>query len=321
MPKSSEPPPILAAGVLPWRISDHGLEVALVHRPRYDDWSWPKGKLDPGEDYAATAAREALEETGLQVRLGPRLPDSDYEVERNSHGLTPKHVRYWAASVVHDTEALEHEVDEVRWLSPTEARLLLTYDHDTAQLTALEEAYAAGDLDVWPLLIVRHARAVPRKKWNKTDAKRPLDKVGMRRAKRMVGLIRAYLPTYVCSSPSRRCADTFKPYSTAYEHKIRHAKALSEEAYERSPGHARQVLADILERGEATALCTHGPLLPDIVSQLAGRAEEGGDQILQDLAKGNLDKGEILVCQIAGTGSDASVRSLSRLRPGTELRT
>ena len=107
--------------------------LAVVHRPRYDDWSLPKGKLDPGESFEEAALREVEEETGLRCRLVRELPAVEYEVRGR-----PKLVRYWAMEVEDDTPFVPNdEVDEVRWLEPGEALALLSYDRDREPVLAL----------------------------------------------------------------------------------------------------------------------------------------------------------------------------------------
>jgi 8-oxo-dGTP diphosphatase len=132
----SEETAVKAAGTVLWRRAPHGgLEVALVHRPRYDDWSLPKGKLKHGEDFAAAARRETAEETGMQCVLGSPLPATYYWTAGR-----PKEVRYWAAEAVGGAFAPSREVDRMVWLPPAEARRRLTHPRDTSLITALLSA-------------------------------------------------------------------------------------------------------------------------------------------------------------------------------------
>ncbi|MEV6133555.1 NUDIX hydrolase [Streptomyces violaceusniger] len=129
---------VLAAGCVLWRRSPHGggLEIALVHRPRYDDWSHPKGKLKPGEDALHGAVREVVEETGMGCAPGAVLPTLHYMAKGR-----PKEVRYWAAEAVDDeTFVPNREVDRLLWLPPDTARRRLSYDHDRALVDALLHA-------------------------------------------------------------------------------------------------------------------------------------------------------------------------------------
>ena len=122
---------VKASGGVVWRRAPGGaLELVVVHRPRYDDWSLPKGKLDPGESWEEAALREVLEEVGLRCRLGPELPPVGY---RDNKGRA-KVVRYWMMEPLDGEFAPSHEVDEVRWLAPADADRLLSYGHDRALL-------------------------------------------------------------------------------------------------------------------------------------------------------------------------------------------
>ena len=128
---------VQAAGGVVWRRTDSGdLEVMLVHRPRYDDWTVPKGKLEPHEDHAAAALREVEEETGLRCTLGPELMSTSYRDRRGR----PKHVRYWAMTPGRGTFTATDEVDEVRWLRVEAAQSLLTYQRDRPVLAAVAGA-------------------------------------------------------------------------------------------------------------------------------------------------------------------------------------
>jgi 8-oxo-dGTP diphosphatase len=107
--------------------------VALVHRPKYDDWTFPKGKLDPGEDFEQAALREVQEETGLRCRIGRELQSSTYTDAKGR----PKLVRYWQMEPVSGEFTPNDEVDELRWAEPSEARDLLSYDRDREVLEGL----------------------------------------------------------------------------------------------------------------------------------------------------------------------------------------
>lgn len=137
-------PEVRAAGGVIWRETGRvddpgghegsGIEVVVIHRPRHDDWTFPKGKLDKGETYARAAVREVEEETGLQCELGDELPPVRYTDSKERE----KYVRYWSMRVVGVGDwSPNHEVDRRRWVSVDEARLLLSYPHDRELLTAL----------------------------------------------------------------------------------------------------------------------------------------------------------------------------------------
>ena len=213
--------PLTAAGAVTWRrcaprpgsSGKRGVEVLLVHRPRYDDWTFPKGKPDPGEDLVATAVREVAEETAQLVRLGHPLPDTRYRVAGG-----PKRVSYWAARVVGETATPftpNREIDDLRWVRPGDARRLLSYEHD---LDLLDAFLALRDVKAHrtrTLVVVRHGKAKAREHWRRDDLLRPLTPSGRGRADALVPLLEAYGVRRVVSSSrrSRRpsSADTGRP--------------------------------------------------------------------------------------------------------------
>ena len=300
---------------------DGVLEVLLVHRPRYHDWSWPKGKLDPEEEWATAAARETHEETGLEVRLGRPLPEARYTVLTKAGARADKVVRYWAAAVTGGEGVLENEIDEVAWLDVAEAYARLDYSHDRDQLRALVRVHAEGSLDTWPVVVVRHARAVARSGWTGADTARPLDERGRERAAALVPLLTAYGITRVVSSPSARCLDTVLPYAVSAGIEPRTRTSLSEEGYDAAPGKAAEHVARLLRRTDPVAVCSHGPVMADVLDVLGSRLSLSGPDavgMLEAFAQAQDDhlvKGEALVCHVAGTGPDARVVAVERHLP------
>lgn len=286
---------IATSGAVPWRVRDGGLQVALVHRPRYDDWSWPKGKLDPGETWQAAAVREVWEETGLRVRLGTPLPDADYRVcgSRNR-----KHVRYWSAAITGGSGRLRHEVDRVAWLEPETARGKLSYTRDREQLDALVKAHRNKVLDVRPFAVVRHAKATPRRKWSKDDWLRPLDVQGYQEADAMVDVLLAFGIVRLLSSSSTRCVETLRPYAKATRQRLETSYALSEEGFEKRPKHAVNTMRKQMQGRRPGAICSHGPVLPKLLTVLAQCAKGSVRAALKEAASDNLEKGEVLIAHL-----------------------
>jgi 8-oxo-dGTP pyrophosphatase MutT (NUDIX family) len=312
---------IPAAGTVPWRHEDGGLEVAVVHRPKYDDWSWAKGKLDDGEQWPVAAVRETLEETGLQVRLGFPLPTTEYRVLGPDGRPATKQVRYWAARATGGTALLLNEIDQVAWLDPGAAHDRLDYPHDRDQLRAVLQADQAGVLPSWPLVIVRHALAEPRSAWKRADGRRPLVESGLGRSEVIAGLLGAYGVTDIVTSPSKRCVQTVGPYAVSAGITMVTRGLLSEEGFgRRGPAGARKILDQAVERGNPAAVCTHGPLLPGMLKAVRARVSkraEGGRaayRLMNEAIAGNLDKGEALVAHLAGTGERARVVAVERHR-------
>ncbi len=294
-----------AAGVLCWRrvsSAPDGLEVLLVHRPRYDDWSWPKGKVHSGEPLPRAAVREAAEETGLAVRLGRPLGMVRYRLPSGRK----KHVTYWAAVPTGpDTEGLAGtaggEVDGLAWLPLGEARALLTRATDADPLDVLERHQRAGELDTAPVVVVRHGTSRPRDSWARADADRPLVSAGQRQARALVPLLACWRPRRLLSSPWRRCLETVAPFAGGVDLKVRTKNTFSEAGAERSPGRTRRQVQRLLERREPAVLCTHRPVLGEVFSVLrtAARSEAAGAIPGKDPY---LAPGEVLVAHVPVAG-------------------
>lgn len=318
--------PIPAAGTIPWRRRRGQLEVALVHRPKYDDWSWAKGKLDPGEEWPVAAVRETLEETSLAVGLGRPLPGAEYTVLDATGQPATKEVRYWAAEATSPAGPLQNEIDEVRWLDVVTASDRLDYARDRDQLRAVVRADNVGTLTTWPLALVRHAHAVGRGSWAEDDQLRPLDAAGQERAAGIAPVLAAYGVKRLVSSPSVRCADTLRPFAAQLGAALRTKQGLSEEGYAAEPARAVRHLERLVERGAPAALCSHGPVLPALLGLLLARVapdEPEADQVegaLRAAVRDKMAKGEVLVAHLVGTGASARVVAVERHLPAHHQR-
>lgn len=273
MPSVTQPE-VLAAGAVLWRIEKGKLKVAVIHRGRYEDWSFPKGKVDKGELIAQTAVREIREETGLKVRLGQKLSTSRYELATGSL----KEVHYWAAKVTdkalrNSTFKPDEEVASVEWMTPDEARPKFSYEFDRQLLAEVEALHKNNLLDTRPFIVLRHAKATPRADWkggkSVDDGKRPLLPEGFEQAKQLVPLLAAFAPKRVFTSPWYRCKTTVEPYASARRVKLIERSVFSELGNQRGPQRtAKEVLA-IADERKAVLLCAHRPSLPTVLRTLA----------------------------------------------------
>lgn len=261
--------PVVAAGAILWRKEKDELKVLLIHRSRYDDWSWPKGKLDKGESICETAVREIKEETGLKVSLGPRLFDCHYELDNG----VKKVVYYWSAKVTDKILSSQkfkpdEEVSSFKWVTVDAARKLLTYDHDNDPLDALVGMYNSNQLDTKPLIILRHAKATPRDEWKKGEATRPLLPTGLVQAAALATTLNAYAPKLVVTSSWKRCKDTVLPYLHKYKVSLAERSQLSEFGAKSGPKRTAKLVGKLVESGKSVVICTHRPALPTIIKAI-----------------------------------------------------
>jgi 8-oxo-dGTP diphosphatase len=269
---------VYAAGALLWREVKGQLTVALIHRARYDDWSWPKGKQDPGETLPETAVREIAEETGLKIRLGVPLHIARYTVGKGE----PKEVHYWAARVTDSALANSkfvpsEEVARVEWRTPDEARKLLTYDFDQTVLDQLEALYSQGQLRTKPVIVLRHAKATPRADWKGgkgiDDGHRPLLPDGLAQAQSLKPILAAFGIKLVVTSTWVRCRDTVAPFANSRKLKIIERSQLSEFGNAKGPKRTVNVVEDVIDDGRAAVICSHRPALPTILETVGIFAE------------------------------------------------
>ena len=270
-------PDVVAAGAVISRKGPKGREVLLVHRPKYDDWSFPKGKQDPGEHVTATAVREVLEETGVEIRLGRPLRPQLYAVS----GGRAKTVHYWVGHVVGDDDVSSYEVndevDDLAWLSESAAKERMTYLDDIDLLDQFHKDRKSTSA----LLVVRHAKAEKRDHWDGPDPRRPLTELGRVQAEAMVPMLHAFGVARVVTSPSTRCVQTVQPYAADQVLPLTELAELSEEGFDEPAASA--LVSELLDTPEPTVLCSHRPALPRLLGFL-GIEEEP------------LAPGEVVVC-------------------------
>ncbi|MEV8135962.1 NUDIX hydrolase [Microbacterium aurantiacum] len=261
---------IYAAGGVVWRIVDGNLRVLLIHRTKYRDVTLPKGKVDPGEMLAETAAREIHEETGIRVHLGVPIGVSRYRLPSKR----TKIVHYWSAEATEpairtSSFVPNKEIAALEWVSLKKARTRLSYPVDVEILENFARLIDEGILQTFPIIALRHAKALPREEWKGDDAARPLAARGKKQSQSIVGPLLAFGARKIISSPAVRCHKTVVPLAAATGKKIETTPLISQDAWEEGRSDARSVIGARVRARKPTILCSHGPVLPDILAELA----------------------------------------------------
>ena len=279
---------IEAAGGVLWRRAEDGaLEVALVHRPKYDDWSLPKGKLKRREHLLLGALREVEEETGARVTLGRPLGEIRYLKE----GL-PKRVRYWAMPYAGASETAvvsADEVDGLHWLGPQDALKRLTWDRDVPPI----ERFLADLRPTWPLVIARHGSAGDRAGWAGDDTLRPLDEVGEEQTRVLTAILTGYDIKAVHSADVARCVDTVAPYAASIGVDVVAEPAMSETGFDPDDLAGVDRVVELACTGVPTVISSQRPVIPGLV---AGVLTALGGAVPPDLST---RKGGFWVLQLA----------------------
>jgi 8-oxo-(d)GTP phosphatase len=263
-------PAVYAAGGVVWRVHDDKLRVLLVHRTKYRDATLPKGKVDPGEALPTTAVREIHEETGIRVHLGVPVGVSVYHLPNGREKI----VHYWAAEAtdeaVRRSEFVPNkEIAAIEWLSVKKARARLSYPVDIEILDRFAELVEKDALRSFPIIVLRHAKAMTRDGWKKADTARPLTARGKRQAQQIVPALAAFGPRRIVSSPATRCLETVAPLATALDRGVDETDLISQDAWEQGLADVRTVIGARVRARKPVVLCSHGPVLPDILSELA----------------------------------------------------
>ena len=308
---------VYAAGALLWREENDELLVAVIHRARYNDWGWPKGKVDPGETLPETAVREIKEETGLTIRLGVKLGVQEYQLPNGKD----KEVHYWAARV--SSKALKNstfkpseEVAKVDWMTPNDARKVLSYPHDLEFLAKLEELHKSGSLRTKPVIVLRHGKAMPRDVWGKNEETRPLLPAGKRQAEQLAPLLEAWAPKRIHVSPWTRCKATVEPYAKRRELELQLSDELTEAASAKHPDKTLKRVHRIMQHGDSAVICSHRPAIPVILQEIAKY------QAPAEIApiSSELSPGEFLVIHltVAKPGKSRRIVAIEKYRPLVE---
>lgn len=263
---------MLAAGAVCWRLVGGVAKILVVHRDARADVSLPKGKVDPGEMLPQTAVREIAEETGLAVSLGAPLGTVEYTLPSGREKI----VHYWAAEV--DEHALElakftpnSEIASLEWLPIDEVHDRLSYPHDREVIDRFAELLMTGRARTFAIIAVRHGKAVPPGAWDGPDSSRPLMQRGADQATQIAAAIAAYGPTKIISSTAVRCRSTIEPLSQLTALPVKTTAGISQDAFEYGQGTVEKIVGKRLRKQKTVVLCSHGPVLPQIVGEVAAQ--------------------------------------------------
>lgn len=267
---------LFAAGTVCWRrvTDERGAEqlmVLLIHRTKQRDISFPKGKLDAGESMPQAAVRETLEETGLQVSLGVNLGTIQYPLSNKN----VKTVQYWAAEVTDaavsaSTFRPNSEVEALEWLPADEVADRLTYAADRDLYSVFMKLVERNAFDTFSVILLRHAKAEPRSDVYPTDHLRPLAAAGEEQAEKLVPILLPFAPRRIISSTAARCMQTVSPLAELLGKRIRKKDSLSQDTWESGDlTGLRTVIGKTVRKTRNTLICTHRPVLPDAVRELA----------------------------------------------------
>jgi 8-oxo-(d)GTP phosphatase len=274
---------IAAAGGVLWRPAGGGVETAVVHRPKYDDWSLPKGKLDAGEHALVAAAREVTEETGEAVVVGRRSVQTRYLAPQG-----PKRVDYWLMRAGGGEFTPNREIDDLRWVPFDTAADMVTHDHDRA---VLDDA-RRDDVPRSPtLLLVRHASAGSRSDWDGDDDLRPLDDKGKRQARSLAEVLPLFGPTAVLSAQRTRCVQTVVPLAERLGMPVEPLPELGEQEFAADPQAGLAAVERLLAPRDApgvTVVCSQGGAIPSVLLALGVRWEGTAGRLSPPSAKGSV---------------------------------
>ena len=250
---------IRAAGGVVWRVRKGKIEVAIVHRSRYNDWSLPKGKLLDGESEVTAAVREVFEQLGSLVAVSRRVGTIAYDV-----AAARKTVTYWVMRHLDGQFVPNDEVDDVQWLRPKAARDALTYYVDRRIMSD----FAAVPIPDSVIVLLRHAKAGKRTQWRGDDLGRPLEPAGVAQADRLVGLLEVFRPDRIFSADPVRCVQTVQPLADHLGTKVRIDPVFGDESYTRAPSTTEDAVLALAKPGKVTVVSSQGLTVPGLIERL-----------------------------------------------------
>ncbi len=262
---------ILAAGALVWRKSkEKKIEIAVIHRPKYNDWTIPKGKVELSESSIACAYREVIEETSIETEFGMYLGEVKYQ---SLDG--PKQVSFWSAQVVKENIFTPNsEVDEIKWVEAAKAAKFLSLESDKEILSKFNKLKYESK----PLVLLRHAKALSRDEWQGDDDDRPLDSLGQMQAKRLLSIYQAFNLEQIHTSDAIRCYDTVEPMAKALGLRLEVSNNLSESAFKKDKEDAFDYARDLIKSDKRALLCSHNPILPKVLNKLTKKSDVESDE-------------------------------------------
>ncbi|GAB3616353.1 NUDIX hydrolase [Okibacterium endophyticum] len=305
---------VYAAGAVCWRMIDGKAHVLLIHRTAYGDVTIPKGKVDAGETLPETAVREIKEETGLTIALGVPLGVSSYPLSSGRKKI----VHYWAAEVRESairssTFVPNHEVAALEWVTIRRARNYLTYDRDVDILNTFSKLVDDGIMRTFALIALRHGKAVSPSSWDGPDASRPLTKRGVEQAAGIVPALKAFGVRRIVTSTAVRCVTTVAPLAASVGLELKRSELISQDAYEQGAGDVRKVVGKRVRSGKTAVLCSHGPVLPEILREIALATGSITGSYLRSAA--DLETAAFSVVHLSATNPSSGIISIETHAP------
>ncbi|CAB5241358.1 unannotated protein [freshwater metagenome] len=253
---------IRAAGAILWRkSSSQEIQVALIHRPKYDDWTFPKGTVDTLETPIMAAFREVKEETGYEAKFGRYLGEVVYKEDGKN-----KQVKYWAAQASSTREKFvpNDEVDVIQWVTPKEAKNFLSYADDRE----LIKLFRGTHVDTNTYVLLRHATAVGRGDWERPDTDRPLNELGKAQATALTKALQPFGIKKFVSSTAHRCISTLEPIARETGTAIELNEKLCADRFEINENYSIDFIKELLSSNDPTVICSHNPIIPHAIASL-----------------------------------------------------